>query len=191
MDEVDFFCECLNALHVIAHDFNRGVQWMVLMFLGLSFGMLTSSASPLAPLQRRGESPLVNAMRIFVKFFILVSAEFSKPQNCRQLCDSPLHWRVAQWKMDEQVNFLKPTFQLKKKGLTRIYQVRPFSFATRHSPLAIRHSSFLLCPRLHHLLAHRRAEVKRLWAEPYVVGGDVRDVMHVGDGGAIDIHEVF
>jgi len=25
-------------------------------------------------------------------------------------------WRVAKWKMDEQVNFLKPTFQLKKKA---------------------------------------------------------------------------
>ena len=23
MDEVDFFCECLNELHVKAHDFNR------------------------------------------------------------------------------------------------------------------------------------------------------------------------
>ena len=49
----------------------------VLMFLVLSFGILTLLASPLAPLQRRGESLLVNAMRIFVKFFILVSAEFS------------------------------------------------------------------------------------------------------------------
>ena len=53
----------------------------VLMFLVLSFGMLTGKmltllASPLAPLQRRGESPLVNSMRIFVKFFILVGAEF-------------------------------------------------------------------------------------------------------------------
>jgi hypothetical protein len=91
-------------------------------------------------------------MRIFMKFFILVSAEFSKPQNCRPLCDSPLLWRgargeailqllVAQWKMDQQVNFLKPTFQLKKKGLTRIYQVRPFSFVTRHSSLVICHLS--------------------------------------------------
>ena len=54
----------------------------VLMFLVLSFGMLTRKmltllASPLTPLQRRGESLLVNAMRIFVKLFILVSAEFS------------------------------------------------------------------------------------------------------------------
>ena len=120
-----------------------GVQWMVLMFLGLSFGMLTSSASPLAPLQRRGESLLVNAMRIFMKFFILVSAEFSKPQNCRQLCDSPLHWRVAQWKMDEQVNFLKPTFQLKKKRPDE--DIPSQAFFICHSPLATRHSSLVIC----------------------------------------------
>ena len=41
----------------------------VLMFLVLSFGMLTLLASPLALLQRRGESLLVNAMRVFVKDF--------------------------------------------------------------------------------------------------------------------------
>jgi len=53
----------------------------VLMFLVLSFGMLTRKmltllASPLAPLQRRGESLLVNAMSFFAKGFNLVGLEF-------------------------------------------------------------------------------------------------------------------
>jgi hypothetical protein len=86
----------MNGLHVKAHYFNRGgsmdgVNVFGVIIWNVNVIGLTPGPSP----EERGKSLLVNAMRIFVKFFILVSAEFSKPQNSLPLCDSPLLWRVA------------------------------------------------------------------------------------------------
>ncbi len=54
--------------------------------------------------------------------------------------DESSKWRVAQWKMEEQVNFLKPTYQFKKRPDVDIPSQ---AFFIRHSPLAIRHSSLV------------------------------------------------